>query len=128
MAAHVLVINVLSKDSFEECCIKGSVSVPLDELGEYAKNIDQDQKIVVYCASYACPLSRKAWHLLHSMNFKNVYAYEGGIAEWRKKGFATEGDCQAPYLSQEHAKLEEDERIRQIRAEKLQKMMKDGGY
>ncbi len=127
MADNVIVVNVLSKDTFDDCRIKGSINVPFDDLGEYAQNIDQNQKIVVYCASYSCPVSRKAWHLLHDMHFKRVYAYEGGIAEWRQKGFPTEGECLMDYLEQAHEKPEGDGRLREISAEDLKKLMSEEG-
>ncbi len=126
MADNVLVINVLPKDTFDDCRIKGSINVSLDELGAYAQNRDKDQKIVVYCASYSCPMSRKAWHLLHDMHFKHVYAYEGGVAEWRQKGYPTEGACQMDYLEQVHEKPEGDGRVREISAEDLKKLMQEG--
>jgi len=126
MPDKVLVINVLSKEAFDDCRIKGSINVPLDELGEYAQNRDKDQKIVVYCASYSCPMSRKAWHLLDGMHFKHIYAYEGGVAEWRQKGYSTEGSCQRDYLEQAHEKPEGDGRVREISAEDLKKLMQEG--
>ncbi|MGB8366907.1 MAG: rhodanese-like domain-containing protein [Candidatus Babeliales bacterium] len=94
----LLVINVLSSKYYHDCRIKGSINVPMEELADYAKDLDRDTPIVVYCASYKCPVSAKAWKLLHDMKFKNVWAYEGGMNEWYHAGFALEGACMQDYI------------------------------
>ena len=123
MAGKVLVINVLPKDTFEDCSIKGSIHMPLEDLPEYALNLTKEQKIVVYCASYMCPMSRKAWHTLNDLHFKNIWAYEGGMAEWRQKGYPTEGACQKEYLAESHEKPDGEGRVREISAENLRALM-----
>jgi rhodanese-related sulfurtransferase len=92
------VINVLSADHYRDCHIKGSLHASLDELKEAAAIWEKDQKIVVYCASYKCGASRKAYQILKKMGFTRVEAYEGGMKEWRKKGYPTVGVCEADYL------------------------------
>ena len=94
----LLVLNVLSKDSFEDCHIKGSFNVPLNTLEQTAKSWHKDREIVVYCASYMCHASVEAYKKLKSLGFNNVFAYEGGTKEWKAKGFPTEGSCAADYL------------------------------
>jgi len=94
----LLVINVLPENYYHDCRIKGSINVPADQLEEYAKGIDRETPIVVYCASYTCPASANAWKLLHKMGFKNVWAYEGGMNEWYHVGFALEGACMKDYI------------------------------
>ncbi len=125
VAGNVLVINVLPKDTFEDCSIKGSIHMPFEDLGEYALNLTKDQKIVVYCASYMCSASRKAWHILNDLHFKNIWAYEGGMAEWRQKGYPSEGACQKEYLAQTYEKHDGEGRVREISAEDLKKLMEE---
>lgn len=120
----IIVINALTKETFEDCHIKGSINIPLDQLEGAAKKFDKDAEIVVYCASNECPVSQKAWHLLHTLGFKNVRAYEGGLREWVQKKLPTEGACAAHYLKPPFGKpLPEDPAIKKISAEELKKKL-----
>ncbi len=124
----LMVINVLPEEYFQDCHIKGSINVPLAVLGPYAENLDKTITIVVYCASYMCSASRNAWHLLHDMEFENVMAYEGGMAEWYGQGLPGEGTCGKDYLKQRHEKPEKtgkDADIKEIGANELYAMMNE---
>jgi rhodanese-related sulfurtransferase len=94
----LLVVNVLPADSFNDCHITSSINIPLEELEEHAKEWPKHKKIVVYCAHDQCPLSHRAYELLTKLGFQNVFAYEGGIKEWHKKGLPTKGECKADFL------------------------------
>ncbi len=83
---------------YADCHIKGSINVPYDNLVEYTKDLPKDTEIVVYCASYVCPMSRRAYTLLKDQGFTNIRAYEGGAAEWHKLGYPTEGPAKMIYL------------------------------
>lgn len=98
-SANFTAVNVLTRDYYDDCHIKGSISVPLMQLKLIAKDWDKNRSIVVYCAQKSCPLSKKAYVVLREMGFKRIAAYEGGIKEWREKGFRTEGTCKMDYLS-----------------------------
>ncbi len=127
MQKKLLVINVLPHDTFQDCHIDGSINVPLEKLPSYAQDLDKEQPIVVYCASYKCPASRNAWKLLNEMGFSNVLAYEGGIAEWFQKGYPSQGACKADYVSQVHEIPEETGQIKVISAQELDALMKGAG-
>lgn len=102
--SDVLVINVLNKGTFKDCSIKRSVHIPIDQLKAYAQKMlsikkwQQDKPLVVYCASYECPLSKHAYKLLKGLGFSNVKAYEGGMRDWKQKGYPVFGNCKADYL------------------------------
>lgn len=96
--AGLLVINVLPKDVYDDCRIRGSLNVPLAELDAAAEKWNKDQEIVVYCASYKCDASKKGYKMLVDKGFTNVMAYEGGTKEWKEKGYAIAGECTAEYL------------------------------
>lgn len=84
-------VNVLAAEQFEQAHIPGSINIPLDELGEEAPDrFDEDDEIVVYCASHSCQASPKAAKKLESMGFTNVTDYEGGVADWQEE-YETEG-------------------------------------
>lgn len=124
----VMLINVLPKDMYDDCHIVGSLNVPLEQLKVFAEKIDRNQKIVVYCSSYACQASVKAWRLLDGMGFQNLWAYEGGMAEWYHADFPREGSCQAPYLSSKIEKpTEEAKDVKQIYAEELRFLLQEHG-
>ena len=60
MDTNFFLVNVLDPLYYEDCHIRGSINVPLDEIEKWAKNIDKDSHIVVYCASYVCPMALTA--------------------------------------------------------------------
>ncbi len=118
----VLVINVLPKPMYEDCRIKGSLSMPLAALTQFSTQIPKDQLIVLYCAHYTCDASRRAWKVLHDLGFTNVKAYEGGMAEWNQKGYPVEGACKESYLKKEAPKPLHSE-VDQISIEQLNKLL-----
>ncbi len=87
---NVIVVNVLDEDAYKKSHIKGSISIPLENLteGEY-KQLDKSKKIITYCASYQCSASRQAAEFLRERGFDS-YAYEGGMREWTESGLPLE--------------------------------------
>jgi rhodanese-related sulfurtransferase len=87
----LVVVNVLAPESYEKIHIRGSVSIPKQELEEGKwKELDFTKEIVVYCSSSECGASREAAGFLESKGF-DVSAYEGGMKEWAESGLPTEG-------------------------------------
>ena len=84
-----ILIDVLSRDSFEEIHISGAINCPVEEIETWAKeNLDKrDRRIVVYCGSYTCTASARAAYILDRTGFTNVMRYEGGIKEWDEAGY-----------------------------------------
>lgn len=96
----LIVINVLDKDWYDDCHIKGSINVPFSELDEFVKKLDTEKaEIVLYCSNYFCTSSMYACNHLKEMGFKHVWAYEGGTAEWYQLGLPVTGPSQRAYLS-----------------------------
>jgi len=119
----LLVINALAKKYYDDCHILGSLSIPLDKLEAYARTLDKKTPIVVYCASYSCPVSEKAWRIFDALGFTSVWAYEGGLAEWSQKGYPCAGACQEEYLNRQETWHERG--VKTITAEALKEMMDD---
>lgn len=95
----LVVINVLDKQWYDDCHIKGSINVPLEAIETYAQQLDPEaSEIVLYCSNYFCTSSGYACKLLKNKGFKHVWAYEGGTAEWYQLGFPVEGPCEQEYL------------------------------
>ncbi|MDR3646582.1 MAG: rhodanese-like domain-containing protein [Candidatus Babeliales bacterium] len=100
----LVIVNVLDKALYDDCHIKGSVHVPFEEFNDWVTKNLQDNKIdindhiIVYCSNYMCTASGYGAKLLTKLGFKNVWAYEAGVAEWFQKGHSIEGVCQKAYL------------------------------
>lgn len=96
------VVNVLDKKYYEDAHIdtKYSVNIDMNDLLSYGDKHWDKQKtaIVVYCANYKCTASRESAKLLVDNGYKNVYAYEGGSAEWKQLGYPLAGSAKAGYL------------------------------
>ncbi len=119
----IRVINVLSPETYEDCHIAGSINVPYDNLAEYANDLPKDAELVVYCASYMCPMSKRAWHLLKDKGFTNVRAYEGGTSEWYSLGYPTKGVAELKYLKEHYDKPIANGDIETITAEELKEKL-----
>lgn len=89
-------VDVLPAEEYAEEHLVGSVSIPLDELGDRAvKELELDRPVIVYCFDSACDLSpRAAWRLV-SLGFTSVHDYVAGQADWAAAGFPTEGTALA---------------------------------
>jgi rhodanese-related sulfurtransferase len=82
-----VLLNVLTRASFEMGRIPGSVNLPLPELAEHAGDFlpAPDQETVVYCASASCMLARQATVILRQSGYSNVREYHGGMEEWTER-------------------------------------------
>lgn len=120
-----ILINVLPTDYYDDCHIEGSINIPLEDLAQRIKQYDKDDYIVLYCARYSCSASRNAWHKVHDMGYTNVWAYEGGIAEWAQAGLPVEGTCKKPYLKieEERPLKKSDPNVREISLEELKEKL-----
>ena len=90
-----ILINVLSKDSFEAKHVPKSISIPVDDLEQRApaELPDKDKEIIVYCANLQCQASPTAAKKLEEIGYTNVTDYENGIAGWQDAGYGFEGDA-----------------------------------
>lgn len=103
----LLVLNILDPELYQDCHIPGSINVPLDELENYTRDLDLNREIIVYCSNYLCTASKYAAELLQKLGFKQVYAYEAGMAEWRQHGLPVDGLAKQQYLTAVIAQPEE---------------------
>lgn len=90
---QLMVINVLVKDAYDNCHIKGSINVSFNDLPAQAQQWGKNTPLVLYCASQVCRSSSQAYALLENKGFTNLAVYEGGIQEWQQKGFPCGGAC-----------------------------------
>src|SRR5574342_286397 len=69
----LVVVNVLDKDLYDDCHIKGSINIPFEIIEEQAvAHIDKNADIVIYCSNYQCSTSEYAARKLRGLGFTNV--------------------------------------------------------
>lgn len=126
--ASLVVINVLDKDLYNDCHIKGSIQVSYEDIETYAKKLDKNTQVVVYCSNYWCTASGEAYQIFKQQGFNQAWAYEAGMAEWYQKGLPVEGPCQSPYLKKTIEKPASDDTIEKvISTQELYEKMKTHG-
>jgi len=124
-----VIVNVLDKESFDDCHIKGSLHVPFENLKQYALdhwNKDTTE-IVLHCSNYLCTASGDGYTMLTKLGFKHVWAYEGGTAEAKQFGIPVVGACQQPYLlnHQKPEQYTEKKSVAVISVENLKKKIEE---
>lgn len=87
---NYILVDVRSRDMYDEKHIPGALSVPVEEIGQYASRLNKDQMIVTYCGGFQCPASTLGSKEFMKLGFKDVWDYKGGIEEWEKKGLTVE--------------------------------------
>ena len=91
-------VNVLEKELFDDAHIPGSINVPFQELIKQANGWDRNAEIILYCSNTMCLASGEGVKQLKALGFKNVRAYEEGIAGWFQDGNSVIGSREEEYL------------------------------
>ncbi|MDT8410339.1 MAG: rhodanese-like domain-containing protein [Wenzhouxiangellaceae bacterium] len=81
-----VLINVLSREAFNEKHIRTSINIPVEN-EDFVEQVEavaggKQRKIVVYCANFDCDASPKAAKALEQAGFEQVYDYAGGTEDW----------------------------------------------
>ena len=87
--ADFVLVDARPRDQYDMAHIPGAISLPLNEIPQYAGSLDKGRMIVTYCGNYNCPISTEAAGQLVGLGYTNVYDYKGGIKEWQDAGYAT---------------------------------------
>jgi len=92
----IAVIDTLGEMSYERAHLPRAVMIDgheADFVGKVEKMFpDKNKEIVVYCASFSCPLSGASANKLMGVGYKNVSAFEGGLMDWAEAGYDFEGN------------------------------------
>jgi rhodanese-related sulfurtransferase len=89
--ADVVLVDVLSPDSYRAGHLPGAINIPVNDIEEEApKRLARADIVVVYCASRECHASRAAAQELESLGYVHVIEYEGGLADWREASYPLE--------------------------------------
>ena len=76
--SNAILLDVRSKQEYEEGHINGSINIPVYDLEKNAKiKLNKENIIIVYCS--AGVRSKRAIQTLKKLGYKNLYNIEGGI-------------------------------------------------
>lgn len=78
-----VVIDVREPHEFATGRVKGSVNIPLRQLGEKLHRFDQSAEIFLICHSGS--RSSRAARVLAKAGFESAYSVKGGTHAWRGK-------------------------------------------
>jgi rhodanese-related sulfurtransferase len=82
-------INVLTEESFRKEHIPGSINIPYTEIAQHKDELDKDEEIIVHCSDEKCDASPTAANKLEKLGYEDVKDFEGGMREWKEKGYKT---------------------------------------
>src|SRR5439155_25826707 len=76
----VFILDVRTQEEFQICRIPGSTLLPLPELPQRFRKLNQDHEMVIHCKSGMRSL--KATNFLRQQGFRKVKNLKGGILAW----------------------------------------------
>jgi rhodanese-related sulfurtransferase len=82
---RVVLIDVRPRDEYDAQHIAGAVSVPLDELDQFARRAPRGRKVVAYCRGPYCVYALQALKRLRKRGIDAV-RLDDGVPEWRAAG------------------------------------------
>lgn len=95
----ILLLNVLSRESFRRAHIPGSYNAPVGE-EDFMQKVEaitgaegKSRPIVTYCGGFHCNASKDAAHRLEAAGYQSISAFEGGMEDWIDAGYPVAGDA-----------------------------------
>lgn len=76
--SNTVIIDVRSRDEFNEGHIKNAINIPLDEIKDI--NYNKETNIILYCATGV--RSSEAAKELSSLGYTKIYNLDGGLLNW----------------------------------------------
>ena len=89
-AGQSVLIDVRPNDEYETFHIPGAISVPVEEVNDWALHFRDAKEVIIYCRGIYCLLSVSAMQTLTAKGI-TCSIYPQGISEWRRAGFPVEG-------------------------------------
>lgn len=84
-------VEVLPEHDYNEGHIPGAINIPLKDLESTAdKQLQKEDTIVVYCASYSCQASTKAAKKLLDLGYEKTIEFKAGKRGWKHSGLKLE--------------------------------------
>jgi rhodanese-related sulfurtransferase len=121
----LILINVLDKDLYDDCHIKGSINIPFEDVEGYLQHKKGDDvELIFYCSNRRCTASHSAAKKAIELGFSDVLVYVEGTAGWYQAGLPVVGNCKKNYLKKRIEKhLFKDDEIVEIFTDDLAKKM-----
>lgn len=87
-----VVLDVRRRDAFDAARIPSATWCISDNVAGGARDVigGLDTPVVVYCGSAHCRRSARAVERLERLGYREVYRYEGGLEDWRRRGLPVE--------------------------------------
>ncbi|MBN2090785.1 rhodanese-like domain-containing protein [candidate division KSB1 bacterium] len=86
----LLVIDTLSPLEYRECSIINSINIPYEKLATTDKlPPDLETRLVFYCCSEICSISKKAAEIAINKGYKHVFVLNGGLPAWKMADYPT---------------------------------------
>ena len=79
----IILLDLRPIEEFEDSHIAGAISVPMEELDFFMRELPQDAEIIAYCRGPLCMYSAIAAHKLQAEGFK-AYQMDEGLNEWQE--------------------------------------------
>lgn len=86
---EVTVIDVRDVEAFLQSHIPGALHIPLARIEGEIDYLPQGKPIVTYCTCPAEESSGQAVQILEHRGITNATALQGGLQEWRRRGYPT---------------------------------------
>jgi len=88
-AGTVTVIDVRPREEYDQGHLPGAISVPIDELDEWARSAPRRKPVVAYCRGPFCVYAVQAVTKLRKRGVDATRS-EDGVADWREAGLPLE--------------------------------------
>ena len=98
---QLYIVDVNTKQVYDDCHIPGAIHVSFEQIDDFAKNLDKNTDMVIYCSNYRCSTSGMVVKKLKQMGFIHAKAFEAGIAKWHQEKRPIEGSCSMSFLTME---------------------------
>ena len=79
----ILLLDLRPKEEFEIGHIRGAISVPMEELELFIRELPQDAEIIAYCRGPLCAYSAIAVQKLQAEGYR-AYRMDEGVIEWQE--------------------------------------------
>lgn len=88
-SGEFILLMCMSEEAYNLKHIPGSRCFNIN--GSFQCKFDKAEEIIVYCSGEDCRFSANAYNYLESNGYKNIFHYKGGLEDWEKAGYETEG-------------------------------------
>ncbi|MFB9277631.1 ArsR/SmtB family transcription factor [Cohnella cellulosilytica] len=79
----ILLLDLRPKEEFEIGHIRGAISVPMEELELFIRELPQDAEIIAYCRGPLCAYSAIAVQKLQAEGYR-AFRMDEGVIEWQE--------------------------------------------